>query len=206
MGRLSKSIAGEVRLRFPSWTAWAVASIVLCPTFAGGGDARAQAINISPAIATPKLPAINVSPAIATPKLPAIVTPKLHVSTPGLIAAKAGINSIPGGGLGPVGSNVLARSRSPVGGSSTPAACQRRCRGNRGNVGFASNPWWRYTRGSARWRGSTRAASLCTRILWQQYGVWTLPISSLPLGTQRAKRLAGSTLFDSRRVDRHFFI
>ena len=35
MGRSSKFIASEVRLRSPSWRAWAVVSIALCPAFAG---------------------------------------------------------------------------------------------------------------------------------------------------------------------------
>ena len=132
MGRSSKLIAGEVRLRSPSWKAWAVASIALCLAFAGAGDARAQAINISPAIATPKLPPINISPPIAIPKLPAInvssaiATPKLpaivtqfHVSAPGLIVAKAGTNSIPGGVLGPAGGAIQSLAR-PVNGGPAP--------------------------------------------------------------------------------------
>ena len=43
MGRLSKFIASKVRLRFPSWKAWAFVSIALCPAFAGAERATAEA-------------------------------------------------------------------------------------------------------------------------------------------------------------------
>ena len=43
MGRLSKFIASKVRLRFPSWKAWAFVSIALCPAFAGADRATAEA-------------------------------------------------------------------------------------------------------------------------------------------------------------------
>jgi hypothetical protein len=96
MGRLSKSIAGEVRLRFPSWKAWAFVSIALCPAFAGAGDARAQpAISVSPAMPaihissampaihiSPAMPAIHVSPAMPaihiSPAMPAIPSAVIH--------------------------------------------------------------------------------------------------------------------------------
>ena len=53
MGRSSKFIASEVRLRSPSWKAWAFVLIALCPAFVGvdtatpsrdrlGTDHRAQ--------------------------------------------------------------------------------------------------------------------------------------------------------------------
>ena len=46
MGRSSKFIAGEVRLRSPSWKAWAFVSIALCPAFAGADRATAGSVTV----------------------------------------------------------------------------------------------------------------------------------------------------------------
>jgi len=129
MGRSSKFIATEVRLRSPSWKAWAVASIALCLAFPGASDARAQWSPPVPSM--PSMP-IHVSPpitipsaAITIPNLSANATRKLHVSKQGLIDLKAGIYSRPEGAVGPKGGAVGPNFRAPyntggIAGTGTP--------------------------------------------------------------------------------------
>jgi hypothetical protein len=95
MGRSSKFIASKAR--FPSWRAWAVASIFLCPAFAGAGDARAQHVLPQPPIhfSPPPLP-ITIPSAVNTiPNLSATIT--RNASKQSLI------NSRPEGAVGPKG-------------------------------------------------------------------------------------------------------
>ena len=80
MGRSSKFIASEVRLRSPSWKAWAFVSIALCPAFAGADRATAGPVTVSVPIPTVNVPKVSVPTAIV-PKVnvpTAIVVPKVN--------------------------------------------------------------------------------------------------------------------------------
>jgi hypothetical protein len=115
MGRSSKFMASEVRLRSPSWKAWAFVSIALCPAFAGAERATAQATLPPNVVRTP--PSIVHPTPIGTLNA-AVVPPRFNAAA--LPIAKLNNNAVPGGVLGPSGSNVLLPSRSPIGGPLAP--------------------------------------------------------------------------------------
>ena len=77
MGRSSKFIASEVRLRSPSWKAWAFVLIALCPAFVGVDTASAGPVTVSVPITVPK---VNV-PTVSVPRLnvPTVSVPKIDV-------------------------------------------------------------------------------------------------------------------------------
>ena len=201
MGRSSKFIASEVRLRSPSWKAWAVASIALCLAFAGAGDARAQWSPPMPSMPSPPIhvspPPLTIPSAVnAIPNLSATFTRKqLYVSKQGLIDLKAGKYSRPEGagpygpkqgpidlkaginsrpeGAGPYGHfrSVPPSGISNIGGSGISNTGGSGISNTGGGIaGTASKTSGGDTLGGAPvGGGSTRAASLCTRIRWERH-------------------------------------
>jgi Subtilase family len=91
MGNSSKFIASEERLRSLSWTAWAVASIVLGVAFAGADRASAASVPISVPVNVPRVnvptvnvPKVNINvPTASVPKVnvPTVNVPKVNVPT-----------------------------------------------------------------------------------------------------------------------------
>ena len=117
MGRSSKFIASEVRLRFPSWKAWAFVSIALCPAFAG-----ADPLPLPPNVVPPNV--VHSPPSIPTSivTLNAAVVPPPRFNATALPIAKLNNNAVPGGVGGPAGGlNVFIQTYRPnsLGGNPT---------------------------------------------------------------------------------------
>ena len=87
MGRSSKFIASEVRLRSPSWKAWAFVSIALCPAFVGVDTASAGPVSVPITVPKVNVPTVSVPrvyvPTVSVPKfnVPTVSVPKFNVPT-----------------------------------------------------------------------------------------------------------------------------
>ena len=103
MGRSSKFISSEVRLRSSLLRAWTVASIALCTAFVGVDTASAGPVTVSVPITVPKVnvptvsvPRVNV-PTVNVPKVnvpTATIASKVNVPT-AIIASKVNVPTVP---------------------------------------------------------------------------------------------------------------